>query len=83
MSRLRGVKLADRIQVVGCYALDLYCGAADCDRRESLNNLPYPFPDVFTGRNRRECVKAARRAGWVIRGLEAICPHCAKKAKRK
>jgi hypothetical protein len=71
-------------QVVGCYTLDLYCGAAACDRKEKLNNLPYPFPDQYAGRTFTECARAAKRDGWILsqRDRRAICPHCAKKNPR-
>lgn len=42
---------------VGCYTMDLYCD----DPRHGHHD-----PDVFTGPSRRYCVKAARRAGWLI-----------------
>lgn len=64
--------------IVDCYSMDLYCDNPQCNRRESHNDLAYPFPDQYIGRNRNQCVRDAKKAGWLIRGLVAICPFCSK-----
>lgn len=60
------------------YNLDLYC-----DNRTVYPDLLHDahhinFPQDFAGRSRRDCMKQARRHGWIL-GKVDLCPICAKK----
>lgn len=64
-------------QYASGYALDLYC-----DHNNSRHGFD-EFPHTFTGETFGECVKSARRRGWVIRTATrtATCPKCSGKRK--
>lgn len=59
--------------IVGCYSLDLYCDSAwSCSGQA----------DGFTGRNRTQATKEAKKDGWRVTHARegktgrAICPDC-------
>lgn len=68
---------------VGCYSLNLYCDSGKHPQCEP-GGYGSVGPAEFTGRTRTECVKYARRSGWLIdrngSGAEGtgrcICPTC-------
>ena len=74
---------------VGCYSLHLYC---DIDNAEpSATEWPCKkgghdfdeFPHEFMGRTRGECVREARRRGWLFKkDGRTICPAHSKKFPR-
>lgn len=65
--------------IVGCYTLDVYC---DNEDKCAAKDLPIwdknylPWPCQYTGRNSRECLQAAKSAGWKIKRDVAICAIC-------
>ena len=58
--------------IVGCYVLHLYCTNGLHVMRQRAE---------YTGRNRREAIKAAQADGWSIslKSEIAICPDCQRK----
>jgi hypothetical protein len=74
--------------IVGCYSLDLYCDNYIIDPtvvEDKWGHRYDDFPDQFTGFSRAECVRNARRRGWIVNicGKKAYCPKCAGLRKRK
>lgn len=72
--------------IVGCYSLDLYCENFDIAKDQAEDELGHKyndFPDQFTGHSRAECVRNARRRGWIVNisGGKAYCPMCVKNRK--
>ena len=70
--------------VVGGYTLDLYCDTGG----EAFGEFcPRHGRNQFTGQNERECLKAARLAGWSIKRGDmtdkAFCPSCSRDKKGK
>lgn len=71
--------------IVGCYSIHLYC-----DNAENLHGTGddehdfHEFPHEFTGETRGECMKEARRRGWLINlsADKALCPKCSGKNRR-
>lgn len=63
------------MSAVGCYSLDLYC-----DRwygaRDEIHGWGTHFPVQYTHEYGSACRAQARRDGWIIRGVDAICPKC-------
>jgi hypothetical protein len=67
--------------IVGCYTVDLYCDGC---------NLGYGHRrgSQYTGQTEAECLRQARRDGWLFtrdRPRKAFCPTCAatrRKGKR-
>lgn len=58
------------------HSLDLYCDHPLCDRVEGPANLPFRWPDEYTGRSEAACWRRARQDGWRRRKGQVICPHC-------
>jgi hypothetical protein len=56
--------------IAGCYTLDVYCDERFDEDNYCHNGLSRK---QFTGRNKREVMKAAREKGWYIRGQKALC----------
>lgn len=61
---------------VGCFVLHLRCDEPSC----SQGGEPVAR-DEFTGENRGEAMRAAKRAGWVFSDPEVVpshdrCPSC-------
>ena len=76
------------MSIVGCYSLDLYCENFDIYEREVEDKFGHrydDFPDEFTGYDRAECFRNARKAGWVInvRKHTAYCPKCSHKKPKE
>jgi len=72
--------------IVGCYSLDLYCDNFDIAKNQAEDRYGHrynDFPHQFTGFSRAECVRNARRRGWIVNisGNKAYCPDCAKRHK--
>lgn len=77
--------------IVGCYTLDLYCRywedqprgvSAFCNTNFDWNHKIFQY----TGRTRAECLREARKDGWLVnlKTRKCICPECREKyAKRK
>lgn len=71
--------------IVGCYSVDLYCdNEGNCPKSWS------PETATYTGETEGECLRQARRHGWLITRAKhkgerkAYCPKCSnKKTKRK
>ena len=72
--------------IVGCYSMDLYCD--ECAKRDDY--IPHYERQVFTGHTAGQCMRGARRMGWLLnpRGEndnslgsgKALCPnHSGKK----
>ncbi len=72
---------------VSCYDMHLYC-----DYGSDIPNTGLPYdqdsklhgfmemPHELTGKDRAECVRDARKMGWVFkRDGRTICPKCAKR----
>jgi len=67
--------------VIGCYSIDLYCDAGGeeyggkCPHKYILATVQFQAE----GRNERECLAKARKAGWKISRdkRRATCPGCA------
>jgi hypothetical protein len=56
--------------VVGCYAMDLYC-----DHPKHVET--YKGPPSYEGYTRGECVREARKDGWIFhRDGNLTCPKC-------
>lgn len=48
---------------VGCYTLHIYCQVEGCER----NDYHSPSrPGEYTGRTQAECLREARKDGWVL-----------------
>ena len=71
--------------IVGCFTLHLYCDSPEHKRTdEDFKYLSQQasriwdsmHPGEFTGETRHDCVRAARKAGWVLKAKanRAICP---------
>ena len=52
-----------------CYQLFMYCDVKNC-RAFGMGR-----PDEFTGPNKTDCHKQARRDGWRV-GKTDVCPLC-------
>lgn len=69
--------------VIDGYSMDLYCddgvpgdGVHPWDMMEN--------PQTFAGRTRGQCVRQARKLGWIINNKnECYCPACAKARRKK
>jgi hypothetical protein len=69
---------------IGCYTMDLYCDHPEHDAYSRYNRVPQ-----YTGHTQGECLRAARREGWLINlrraGTEgsgyALCPPCSGKKR--
>lgn len=69
---------------VSCYSMDLYCDSPEHPVHANV-------PDVYTGRSFSDCIRQARKDGWLFRkdvasrtngcGF-AICPKHRKPAHR-
>jgi len=72
---------------VGAYTLDLYCDNEDAPVQkfgEPLNpraHLYNEFPHNYVGQTLRECVKTARRDGWLIGKERQLCPKCNRRGR--
>jgi len=67
--------------IVRGYALDLYCENAHELRGTGYDGDVHDyneFPATYVGETRQECVKAARKNGWIIniKAGTCICPKC-------
>ena len=74
--------------IVGCYSLDLYCENYDMANFHEVDKFGHrynDFPHQWTGYDRAECFRKARKAGWVINVHKhtAYCPKCSGKYKKK
>lgn len=56
--------------IIGCYTLDLYC--KDPRAKEPGDNTCTAYPGQFTGQTERECIRAARRRGF----LDRVVANC-------
>lgn len=60
----------------GCYVLNVQC----CEIFKKHALVPR---DQFTGENKREALRAARKAGWTFLGAGSdLCPQCSRFLKR-
>jgi hypothetical protein len=57
--------------IAGCYDMDLYCDVAV---EGYLDAVGHSRPCQVTGETRGECIRAARRSGWVITKESQRCP---------
>lgn len=72
--------------LVGGYTLDLYCDTggdvfgSNCPNRPVTGSL---FAS-FAGTNERDCLRQARRAGWLFKDNNTLsyCPKCSGKGVR-
>ena len=65
--------------IVGCYTVDLYCAIDHSKLDYDFFNTNY---GQFTGRNETACIRAAKKAGWIVTSHNVICPqHAAEKKK--
>lgn len=60
---------------VSCFAMDLCC---DCENELHEHQ---EFPHTYTGNNRTECARNAKRDGWrflsgINGGAKTACPKC-------
>ncbi len=72
--------------IVGCYSMDLYCDTAQEDRSKCRVGWEYNGPPVYTGRTESECLREARKDGWLFtrdRPRKAYCPKCAKERRKR
>lgn len=68
-----------------CYTMDLYCD----NRSDPWATVIWPldevhgsreFPAQFSGTDRADCVRQARRTGWLFkRNGDVLCPRCSGK----
>lgn len=67
--------------IVGCYTLDLYCDSYDGGPpfRDSVVHKYQEFPHQYTGETRFECIKQARKDGWLISKKHQLCSKCSRK----
>jgi hypothetical protein len=75
--------------IVGCYLLDLYCDNPDCSHRKyvlgRVDDAPNPYAGThmdFAGRNKTDCLRQARQAGWGIGSRRQLCPECMQKGRQ-
>lgn len=63
--------------IVGAYSLDLYC-----DNEKYKHPFGY-MPHQYVGETYAECVREARRDGWLISNdrQKCLCPKCSGKRK--
>ena len=73
--------------IVGCYDMNLYCDLEDENAIQSPDGYsdghPYDyFPHRFTGETRSECIKEARKSGWLISSSRQLCPIHSRKSSK-
>ncbi len=71
---------------IGCYDMRLYCdGKRDVSEvgwAESCELSDLPESHEFAGGSRAECVRQARKRGWVFkRDGRTLCPKCSRKKR--
>lgn len=68
-----------------CYVLHIYCDSGENCALSVVyafgDQKAYGYSEEFTGKNRREVIRDAKRAGWIV-GKTDYCPDCVK-ARRK
>lgn len=66
--------------IVDCYTADIYC---DCCKKWERDHPhgPGPHPEQFTGRNRREVMRDARKEGWMFRKKKCRCKKCSEEGR--
>lgn len=63
--------------IVGCYSVHLYC-----DSPEGGTYKCTEWPGEYTGRNEREALANARKAGWRVVADKAFCRKHAKESEK-
>ena len=73
-----------------CYSADFYCENTFSENKqlslehkfpEQYSGRYGPQPAQFTGSNKRDTFRQARKAGWLIKGDECWCRGCVEDMK--